>query len=905
MTKKIFLLDGFAIAYRSYFAFIRNPLINSRGENTSAVFGFANTLRSLIKQQDLNYIMVAFDPRTPTFRHERYPAYKATREKMPDEMREQFPKIFSLLDAYNIKYLEKDRFEADDIIGTLATKAAKEGFEVYIVSGDKDFAQLVNDKIKLYNIKSTSGDPDIMDYDGVKEKFGVAPSQIIDLLALMGDSSDNVPGVPQVGPKTATKLLSSFESLNNIYENIDDVKPDKIRQKLQDNRENAYLSQELVTILTDMELDVSIEDFYFNGPDKNTIIEFLKYEEFSSLLKDFNVTQEDENLDYQCINTWKKFAEFIDMLKTKNDFVIDTETDSVNPLEANLLGISFAFKEKQAYYVPVTMDDAESVQIDLFRTEQRNAVEEIISALKPILEDESVKKCGHNIKYDALVFRKYDVYMQGIAFDTMVASYLLRPTLRQHSLDSLSLFYLNFKKISITELIGEKKNQISMAEVPVEDVARYSCEDADITLRLQHLLAPQLESANLMELFTTLEMPLVSVLMDMEAAGISVDTPFLTDMSKDFDVQIERVQEIIFGFAGESFNLNSPQQLGKILFEKLEVHKEANIRPRKTKTGYRTDVQVLEMLKGIPIADHILEYRQLAKLKSTYIDVIPTLINPKTNRLHTSFNQTVTATGRLSSSDPNLQNIPVRTEIGKKIRKAFVTSSDKTKLFSADYSQIELRILAHLSKDERLIEAFCSGEDIHSKTASLIFDVPMDQVTPTLRSRAKAINFGIVYGMGQTKLARDTGISQAEAKQFIDSYFEKYTGIKQFIDESLDSARKYGYVTTMLGRKREVPEIHSENSRVRTNAEHIAINSPIQGTCADMIKVAMVRIHEKLKSMKTKMLLQIHDELLFEVYEGEIDIVQPMIIDCMKNAMPLDVPVEITTGFGNNWMELK
>ncbi len=905
MTKKIFLLDGSAIAYRSYFAFIRNPLINSRGENTSAVFGFANTLRSLIKQQDPHYIMVAFDPQTPTFRHERYPAYKATREKMPDEMREQFPKIFSLLDAYNIKYIEKDRFEADDIIGTLATKAAQEGFEVYIVSGDKDFAQLVNDKIKLYNIKSTSGEPDIMDCDGVKEKFGVTPGQIIDLLALMGDSSDNVPGVPQVGPKTATKLLSSFDSLNDIYEHIDNVKPDKVRQKLQDNRDNAYLSRELVTILTDMELDISIEDFNFVGPDKNAIIEFLKYEEFSSLLKDFNVTQKDENVAYHCVSTWKKFDEFVDMLKTKTAFVIDTETDSVNPLEANLQGISFAFEEKQAYYVPVTMDDGESVQIDLFRTEQRNAVQEIIAVLKPILEDDSVKKCGHNIKYDALVFRKYDVFMQGIAFDTMVASYLLRPTSRQHGLDALSLFYFNFKKIPITDLIGEKKNQISMAEVPVEKVAHYSCEDSDITLRLQHSLSKQLESANLMELFNNLEMPLVPVLMDMEAAGICVDIPFLQKMSEDFDTQIEKVQENIFEIAGESFNLNSPQQLGNILFEKLEVHKQANIRPRKTKTGYRTDVQVLESLQGIPIADHILEYRQLAKLKSTYIDVIPRLINPHTKRLHTSFNQTVTATGRLSSSDPNLQNIPVRTEIGRKIRKAFIASSEKTKLFSADYSQIELRILAHLSKDERLIEAFCTGEDIHSKTASLIFEVPMDQVTPTLRSRAKAINFGIVYGMGQTKLARDTGISQAEAKQFIDSYFEKYPGIKQFIDDSLDSARKYGYVTTMLGRKREVPEIHSENSRVRVNAEHIAVNTPIQGTCADMIKIAMIHIHDKLRSMKTKMLLQIHDELLFEVYEDEIDIVQPIIIDCMKNAMPLDVPVEITTGISTNWMELK
>jgi DNA polymerase-1 len=905
VDKRIFLIDGSAIAYRSYFAFIRNPLINSRGENTSAVFGFANTLRSLIRQQQPAYIMVAFDPGTPTFRHKKFPAYKATREKMPDEMRGQFPKIFSLLDAYNIKYIEKDGFEADDIIGTLAGRAAEDGFEVFIVSGDKDFAQLVDSRIKLYNIKSTSGEPDIIDSDGVKEKFGVKPKQIIDLLALMGDSSDNIPGVPQIGPKTAVKLLDSFQSLNDLYDRVNEVKPDTLKQKLLDNRDKAFLSKDLVTILTDVEIQLGIEDFRFTGPHTDRIIEFLKYEEFSSLLKDFNVTHKSEPTAYHCIKTWKDFGGFFDMLKTKTAFAFDTETDSINPLEANLLGISFAFDEKEAYYLSVVIDDNDSMQSDLFRVQTHNSAQEILSAIKPILEDESVKKCGHNIKYDALVLRKYGVYMRGIYFDTMIASYLLRPTYRQHNLDALSLFYLNFKKIPITDLIGEKKNQVSMADVPVEKVAVYSCEDADITLRLQNILIPQLSAANLTELFNTIEMPLVPVLMHMEEAGIALDTPFLKNMSRDFDEQLERVQESIFELAGESFNLNSPQQLGTILFDRLQVHKNAGYRPKKTKTGYRTDVQVLEMLSGIPIVDLIMEYRQLSKLKSTYIDVLPKLINANTGRLHTSFNQTITATGRLSSSDPNLQNIPVRTEIGKKIRKAFISSSKATKLLSADYSQIELRILAHLSKDERLIEAFSSGQDIHSKTASIIFEVPMDEVTPILRSRAKAINFGIIYGMGQAKLARDTGITQAEAKQFIESYFEKYSGIKQFIDESLDFARKNGYVLTMLNRKREIPEIHSEDSRIRVNAEHIAVNSPIQGTCADMIKIAMIHIHNRLRNMKTKMLLQIHDELLFEVPVEEIDIVKPIIADCMKNAIPLNVPVEVKTGIGDNWMEIK
>ncbi len=910
MKKRLFLIDGSALAYRSYFAFIRNPLINSKGENNSAVFGFANTLRTVINQQNPDYLMVAFDTGAPTFRHQKFPAYKATRQKMPDEMRNQLPSIKRLIQAFNIKSIEKDGIEADDIIGSIATKASKEDFEVYIVTGDKDFMQIIDDKIKIYDMKSTSGEMEVYDREGVKNKFGVYPEQIIDMLGLMGDSSDNIPGVAQVGPKTALKLLQDFKSIEDIYNRIDEVKPDKLKEKLLQNKENAFLSKDLATIDINSFREIDIEELKYDGPDKQQLGLFYQEFEFFKFLKDLDLTQPAGEVNYKCVKTFDEFESFYELLKKQTCFVFDTETDSLSPIGAKLVGISFSFNERDAYYIPSIIESpTESIdfQDDLFAIKKSSSFEEVLQKLKPIFENPKIKKVGHNIKYDIMVLDNYGINLQGVYSDTMIASYLLRPTARQHNLDIVSMFYLNFKKIPTSDLIGKGKDQINMEDVAVDKVCEYSCEDADITYRLNNLLLPQLESADLSNLFHNLEMPLVEVLKEMESTGVKIDTDHLNNMSGILDTKLKELEKEIYLMAGEEFNINSPQQLGIILFEKLKIHKEIGITNlKKTKIGYRTDSQVLESLEGHPFPKKILEYRQFMKLKSTYIDSLPKLINKKTGRLHTSFNQTVTATGRLSSSDPNLQNIPVRTEIGKQIRKAFIAPSKAYKLLSADYSQIELRILAHLSNDQTLIESFRSGLDIHAKTASLIFNVPLNEITSQYRSRAKAINFGIIYGMGQTKLANETGITQKEAREFIDSYFKKYPGIKLYIDETLDKARRQGYVTTILNRKRDIPEIHSENAGVKVNAEHIAVNTPIQGSSADMIKLAMINIHRKLKEnkFKTKMILQIHDELLFEVPVDEIDSVTPIIKSEMETAIKLNVPVIVDIEYGNNWMEM-
>ncbi len=905
MKKKLYLIDGSALAYRSYFAFIKAPLINSHGENTSALFGFANALRSLLKNQSPEYLMVAFDTGAKTFRHKMYAEYKATREKMPDEMRSQIPKILHLLDNFRIKVIQQDGVEADDVLGSIAHQATSEGFKTYIVTADKDFMQLVNDDVLIYDIKSISSDPNVIDAEKVKEKFGVYPEKVIDILGLMGDSSDNIPGVPQVGPKTATKLINQFGSIENIYKNIDDVKPDKIRGKLITNEQKAFLSQKLATIKTDITFDFTIEDLSYDGPDNQKLAAFYQEQEFTNFLKDFNIPGKDENVEYHCINTWDDFLGFLKKLKQQSSFAIDTETDNIDALSANLVGISFSFKKKEAFYIPAETKN-EEIQGDLFQESSDSIFTKILAELKPILEDEKIKKCGHNIKYDTKVFHNYGINLKGITFDSMIASYLLRPTTRHHNLDATSIFYLNYKKIPTSDLIGKGKNQITMDKVPVEKLTDYACEDADIAFRLNNLLTKFLNNAGLIELFEKVEMPLSVVLTNMEETGIKIDTVLLEQMSIELEEKLRELEKKIFDSADETFNINSPQQLGAILFEKMKLHEILGIKTKRTKIGYKTDMDVLESLSSLPFPKLIIEYRQLAKLKSTYTDALPKLINPKTGRLHTSFNQTITATGRLSSSSPNLQNIPIRSEMGKKIRKAFIASSPNTVLLSADYSQIELRILAHLSKDKTLIESFVADEDIHSKTASLIFDIPIDKVPPELRGKAKAINFGIIYGMGQAKLARETGISQKEAKEFIDSYFQKYPGIKNFIETTIEYARTHGFVKTLLNRKRGIPDIHSSNSRIRSNAEHIAVNTPIQGTCADMIKLAMIDIYNKLNknNLKTKMLLQIHDELLFEVPEKELDQVSDLIKNSMETVLPLDVPTKIKIHTGKNWMKI-
>lgn len=894
MPEKIFLIDGSALAYRSFFAFIRNPLITSKGENTSATFGFATTLIKIIEEEKPDYLAVIFDSPKPTFRHRIFPEYKATRQKMPDEMRDQLPRIRELLDALRVPTIEIPGYEADDVIGTMAVKGAGKGATSYIVTGDKDFMQLVGERILIYNLRAGGKGLEILDERDVIKKFGVPPSRVIDILALMGDKSDNIPGVPGVGEKTALELIKRFGSLEGVYANLDKIEREKLRRVLAENKKQAFLSRELVTIKKDLPLELELTRLKRKEPDRNRVISLFLELEFSSLIDTVVTDATKDKHSYHTIKRKEELERLIEKVREAGALVVDTETTALSPMSAELIGISFAIKEREAYYLPL-------LELSDF------TLDEALRMVKPILEDPKIRKIGQNIKYDLIVFKNYGIELSGIEFDTMVASYLLNPSRRQHNLDSIALEYLNYKKIPTKSLIGKGKKQISMSEVPLTEVAEYACEDADITLRLRNYLEPRLKTLSLWNLFTEIEMPLVRVLAIMEMNGVSLDVPKLAELSQKLAKELYELELKIYELSGEKFNINSPQQLSHILFEKLKIHKELGIRKgmKKTKTGYSTDSSVLNNLSAHPLVKLILNYRELSKLKSTYIDALPKMINPKTGRIHTSYNQTVTATGRLSSSEPNLQNIPIRSEIGKEIRKAFIPRDKGWLLLSADYSQIELRIVAHLSEDPLLIEAFRAGEDIHRKTASVIFGVPMDEVTKEMRSRAKAINFGIIYGMGPQRLAAETGLSLEEAKRFIETYFEKHPKVHFFIEKTIADARERGYVTTLLGRRRLIPEIRSSTPYIRASAENIAINTPIQGTAADLIKRAMVKIQEEIekRELKTKMIIQIHDELLFEVPEGELDEAKKLIKEEMEGVMELLVPIVVDIGVGRNWLE--
>jgi len=894
VPEKIFLIDGSALAYRSFFAFIRNPLITSKGENTSATFGFATTLIKIIEEEKPDYLAVIFDSPKPTFRHRIFPEYKATRQKMPDEMRDQLPRIRELLDALRVPTIEIPGYEADDIIGTMAVKGAGKGATSYIVTGDKDFMQLVGERILIYNLRAGGKGLEILDERDVIKKFGVPPSRVIDILALMGDKSDNIPGVPGVGEKTALELIKRFGSLEGVYANLDKIEREKLRRVLAENKKQAFLSRELVTIKKDLPLELELTKLKRKEPDRNRVISLFLELEFSSLIDTVVTDATKDKHSYHTIKRKEELERLIEKVREAGALVVDTETTALSPMSAELIGISFAIKEREAYYLPL-------LELSDF------TLDEALRMVKPILEDPKIRKIGQNIKYDLIVFKNYGIELSGIEFDTMVASYLLNPSRRQHNLDSIALEYLNYKKIPTKSLIGKGKKQISMSEVPLTEVAEYACEDADITLRLRNYLEPRLKTLSLWNLFTEIEMPLVRVLAIMEMNGVSLDVPKLAELSQKLAKELYELELKIYELSGEKFNINSPQQLSHILFEKLKIHKELGIRKgmKKTKTGYSTDSSVLNNLSAHPLVKLILNYRELSKLKSTYIDALPKMINPKTGRIHTSYNQTVTATGRLSSSEPNLQNIPIRSEIGKEIRKAFIPRDKGWLLLSADYSQIELRIVAHLSEDPLLIEAFRAGEDIHRKTASVIFGVPMNEVTKEMRSRAKAINFGIIYGMGPQRLAAETGLSLEEAKRFIETYFEKHPKVHFFIEKTIADARERGYVTTLLGRRRLIPEIRSSTPYIRASAENIAINTPIQGTAADLIKRAMVKIQEEIekRELKTKMIIQIHDELLFEVPEGELDEAKKLIKEEMEGVMELLVPIVVDIGVGRNWLE--
>ena len=889
--KRLFLIDGSALAYRSYFAFIRNPLINSKGENTSAAFGFASSILKILREENPDYIGVVFDTKAPTFRHEIYKEYKSTRAKMPEEMVSQLPRIMELVKALNIPLLEMDGFEADDLIGTLARRAKGKGLEAILVTGHKDFLQLVDEDIKVLNPRKSGEEIELYDINMVKEKLGVPPEKVTDLLGLMGDSSDNVPGIPGVGEKTALELIQKFRDLEGVLANADKVKRKNVSKNLKEHADLARLSKKLVTIDTDVPLKLDLNSLQrkeFNLP---RLKEFFKELEFTRFLQEVTSGEKKEKTRYSTVDEEGEFKKLLSRIENAKEFAVDTETSCRSPIESELVGISVSLEKEEAFYIPVGHREDKNLDINL-----------VLKVFKPLLEDNKIKKTGQNLKFDLEVLKNYGIDLNGIGFDTMLASYLLNPSSRQHSLSNLALEYLDYRMIPISDLIGSGKKQKSFAEVPVKSATSYSCEDADITLRLKEILEPRLKNYSLDKLFYEVELPLIQVLAGMELIGVSIDVEYLKELSSRMDIELSRIINQIYKMAGKEFNLNSPKQLSKVLFEDMGL---TPIRKTTKKTIASTDFGVLEELAKVhPLPQKLLEYRQLFKLKSTYIDALPALVNKKTKRVHTSFNQTVTATGRLSSSEPNLQNIPIKTEIGSRIRKGFVPRNEDYLLLSADYSQIELRILAHFSEDETLMDSFFKGEDIHTRTASEVFGVPLDKVTPEQRRQAKTANFAIIYGVSAYGLSQQTDMTPKEASMFIDIYFKRYPRVQAHLENLIEKARKDGYVTTLLGRRRYIPEIDSPNRQKREFAERVAINTPHQGSAADLIKVVMIVIARELKDKKSKMILQVHDELVFEVHKPELDEVKAMVKDKMENTIRLKVPVKVDIKVGKNWLEM-
>ena len=919
-TPKLFLIDGTALAYRSHFAFANRPLLNSQGRNVGAIFAYTGTLMRILRDENPDLIAVAFDRPEPTFRHEKFPEYKATRDKTPDELVEQIPDLKAITEALGVRLVEKAGWEADDLIGTLAARGAEGGCEVYIVAGDKDFMQLVSQKIKIFNISRADSDVTIQDVAAVRDKFGVPPEGVVDVLGLMGDSSDNVPGVPGVGVKTAIKLISEHGSMDGVYENLDRIKSPSLRKKLGDNRDLAFLSRELVVIDCDAPIETDLKTLDPTAQDTAYLQEkFIEFE-FNTYISYLDATgaHDDGPHSYTLVDDAAACDALLDRLAEARAFAFDTETTSLNPRQAEIVGLSIAIDEREAFYIPAILPGRLFANQGSFANQDSSAngnssaggssvLDRFLEGFAPLLADSSKEVIGQNLKYDLAVLRRAGISsVNARLFDTMVAHYLCHPGEMQHGLDFLSLKYLGVKKIPTADLIGKGKKQITMADVPVDKVCEYACEDVDMTLRLRNIFARELDVMGLTRLFDDLEMPLLLILEEMEHRGLRVDRKVLDSLQEEFAERVSELTSRIYELAGEEFNINSTQQLGKILFDKLEVHKEVGLkRVRKTKTGYSTNAAVLESISAHPLGHLLLEYRRLQKLNSTYVEALPRLIEKETGCIHTSFNQAVAATGRLSSSDPNLQNIPIRTPEGGRIREAFVPRDKEWRILSADYSQVELRILAHISGDAKLQEAFREGKDIHAGTASLIFGVAADGVTPELRSRAKTINFGIIYGMGPQRLARETGISFAEAKDFIDAYFETFPGVKGYIDSTLEQARETGYVTTLLGRKRAIDDMDAMNQMVRASMENVAVNTPIQGTAADLIKKAMLTIPKALadRGLRALMVLQVHDELVFDVPEEELDSVGALVKNEMESAMDLDVPLVVDIGSGSNWRE--
>ena len=919
--EKLFLLDAYALIYRAYYAFIKNPRINSKGFNTSAVLGFVNTLEEVLRKEEPTHIGIAFDPPGPTFRHNAFAAYKAQREETPEVIKWSVTPIKDIIKAYRIPILEIRGYEADDVIGTLATQAGKRGINTYMMTPDKDYGQLVSEHVFMYRPKYGDKDFDIMGVDEVKEKFNIeSPAQVIDMLGLMGDTADNIPGCPGVGEKTAQKLIAQFGSIESLLAHTDELKG-AIKKKVEENEEQIRFSKFLATIKTDVPVELDMETLKRREPDEKELRRIFEQLEFRTLIervlngekksapatpaqpdlfgfftdngteetKNSNLTRLDDlHYDYQLVDNEEKMRDLFQKLITTQVLSLDTETTGTDPISAELVGMSFSFEENQAFYVPVPPDGEEA--------------QKIVNIFKPVFENEKIVKVGQNIKYDLLVLENYGVTLKGKMFDTMIAHYVLQPELR-HGMDYLAEIYLKYDTIKIEELIGPKgKNQKNMRDLPPNEVYKYACEDADVTLKLKNVLEGELAENGVKDLFEEIEMPLVPVLAYMERNGVRIDTEALKETSRHFTARMNQIEEEVHQLAGTNFNIASPKQVGEILFDKLKIVEKA----KKTKSGqYVTSEEVLESLKGKhEIVSKILEHRGLKKLLGTYIDALPQLINPKTGRIHTSFNQTVTATGRLSSSNPNLQNIPVRNEDGKEIRKAFIPD-DGCEFFSADYSQIELRIMAHLSEDPHMIEAFNEEQDIHAATAAKIYKEPLEGVTREQRSKAKTANFGIIYGISVFGLAERLNVDRKEAKALIDGYFETYPHVREYMDKSIRSAREKGYIETIFKRKRYLPDINSHNAVVRGYAERNAINAPIQGSAADIIKVAMVRIYQRFmnEGIRSKMILQVHDELNFSVLPEEKEKVKQIVISEMESAYKMKVPLRADCGWGKNWLE--
>ncbi len=902
MRKRLFVIDGHALCYRAYFAFIKNPLTNSKGQNTSAIFGFARMLFRLVADQKPDYLVVAFDPPKKSFRFALYPEYKANREKMPDDLRSQIEEIKLMVETLGIKRIEEADYEADDVLGSIARAHASKNLEVVLVTGDKDAYQLVDDNTSIYANRKGITEFETYDAAAVRGKLGIGPGQVIDYMALVGDASDNIPGVRGVGEKTALKLIQEEGSLDKIYENLDRVKG-KLRETLATNRDMAYLSRDLVTIRTGLPIAFDIEDArtpdfhseaaraYFRSHEMDSIAHELSGDEtIGGAPLAASAARADR--DYRIVASAAELVEAIAKIRKAGMVSVDTETTSVNPVAAGLVGISLSVRENAGWYIPV-------MNLSLFSEECVDR-SEALALLKPVLEDPSIKKIGQNIKYDFIIFRNAGITLEGVFFDTMIASYLLDPSERRHNMDDMAMKFLGYKTTTFKELVSKGKDTLSITEVPLRELADYAVEDADITLRLYHILSRRIEEEGLERLFHDVEMPLSRVLALMELCGVKIDLKHFKALSKENQRLLEETEERIYTAAGARFNINSTRELAGILFEKL------GLKPvKKTKTGFSTDIQVLETLRGShPVIDDLIAYRTFAKLKSTYIDSLPELVLPSTGRIHTSFNQTVVATGRLSSSDPNLQNIPVRDEFGKKIRKGFVPDEGMT-LLSADYSQIELRLAAHISGDEQMTEAFKKGIDIHTLTASSVFGVAIDAVTPDMRRQAKVINFATIYGVSPYGLSQQADISVRDAAEFINRYFETYPGFKKYIDETIAFAREKGYVQTILGRRRPIAEIASTAQFRREGAERIAINTPIQGTAADLVKLAMINIQREIdeKHYRGRMILQVHDELVFEVPLNEKESFGAMVRAKMEGALELSVPIVVDMGWGADWGE--